>query len=192
MRRPFFRYSALNRMKRDTGMRSEDILTLLSLWDAQQRHNKEASPYYSPSSYYSQAEPYEDSVDSSDMEDKWMDEPVIPSGRYSNYYDVNSLYGDKPSHFRYSQNYPEYMADAESNYLQHLESMRRKRPWPGFGSGRYSKRFMVAKKRSDPNQYLYSQKSYKPREDLYSLSELLKASQGARDQGYPLVRRMVL
>lgn len=174
-------------------MRSEDILTLLSLWDAQQRHNKEASPYFSPSSYYNRAEPYEDTMDS-DMEDKWMDEPVVPSSRYSNYYDMNSLYGDKPSHFRYSQNYPEYLADAESNYLQNLEGMRRKRPWAGFGSGRYSKRFMVAKKRSDPNQYLYSPKMYKARDDLHSLSELLKASQGGRDQGgsRPLVRRMVL
>lgn len=174
-------------MKRDTGMRSEDILALLSLWDAQQRHNKEASSsYYNPASYYSEINPYEDAVDTSDIDEKWMDEPVVPASQYANYYD-NSM----PSHYRYSQNYPEYVSEAESNYLQHLDALRRKRQWSGFNRTQYAKRFMVAKKRSDNNQYMLSQK-FKPREDLYSLNELLKATQGGRDQGIPLVRRMIL
>lgn len=180
-------------MKRETGMSSEDLLTLLSLWEAQQHRTKKNTPsYYIPSSYYNQLDPYEEStVDNMDEDDKWLDEPVASSSHYPNYYPMNS-YGDRFSHYKYSQNYPEYIPEQPS-YLQNIDALRRKRQWGGYGNKNYiSKRFMVAKKRSEPNQYYYSQKAYKPREDLTSLSDLLKSSQSARDQGYPISRRMVL
>lgn len=187
-----FRYSTINRFKRESNMRSEDILALLSLWEAQQRRNNEqVSPNYSSDNYYNNynmADPFEDNTgdDREETDERWMEEPALPSHFTRPYYAARPSAMQPKSHYQYTHDFPEIIP-AEPAYLQNLQNLqnlRRKRQWAGFGNRNHlSKRFMVAKKRSPYN--------YRPHDDLFTLNELLRSSPN-REQGFPVSRRMVL
>lgn len=172
-------------------MRSEDILALLSLWEAQQRRNNEQSPNYPSDNFYNNynlADPFEDNTgeDREETDERWMEEPALPSHFTRPYYAARPSAMQPKSHYQYTHDFPEIIP-AEPAYLQNLQNLqnlRRKRQWAGFGNRNHlSKRFMVAKKRSPYN--------YRPHEDLFTLNELLRSSPN-RDQGFPVSRRMVL
>nr|UES72887.1 NVP-containing protein transcript a [Carausius morosus] len=165
------------RLKRDLELDPEDVLALLSLWEAE--HHKQF-PYRQEPSPWSQlngVEPSEDfetqdEDDQTNSEDDnpnaggWWDGPVYPS--------APSTY---PGHFSLEKRVPMYYpAPVPGAPFPLFPAQKREGQWGGFTK---DKRFMVSRKRQAP------------RDGVHSLAQLLNSTP-RRDPGVPVLRRMVL
>lgn len=99
---------------------------------------------------------------------------------------------DYPHHSYFSEQnrmalargYPDQMYQVDPSELaQRYEEARRKRQYAN-----KMKRFMVARKRSDGMH----QNNYRPRDDLYTLAELLRSAPRVQEQEIPVYRRLIL
>lgn len=81
--------------------------------------------------------------------------------------------------------YPDMYQVGPAELAQRYEEARRKRQYAN-----KMKRFMVARKRSDG--MMSHQNNYRPRDDLYTLAELLRSAPRVQEQDIPVYRRLIL
>lgn len=117
--------------------------------------------------------------------DIWFNEPIVlgvPSAAHD--YPHHSYFSEQ-NRMALARGYPDGMYQVDPNELaQRYEEARRKRNYAN-----KMKRFMVARKRSDgPIQ----QNSYRPRNDLYTLAELLRSAPRVQEEDVPIYRRLIL
>lgn len=159
--------SVFSRLKRETELSPEDMLTILTL--LQNEHQPQ------PSSYSRNAWQNYDNLDLDrsdetpygDEEEHWLNSPVYPH--------VSSH--PKPLSSQY--------------YYEHEPQLYDKRnlgQWGGFSDNK-KKRFMVAKKRSDPTRDLRMLNGPANRNEYYTLAQLLNSQ---REPTVPVYRRMML
>lgn len=174
------------RLKREIdGNPEDDLFDLISLWEAERKYNKYNHKNRPEYQYPQQADVSDDS-DAEDSEETWLEAPVYPKGH-------NSRYAQTPQLLNVQS--PYYYDTKDSYYRQPGQAQQfPKRQWGGFGDRR--KRFMVARKRSDPTHELRyltgSNYNHVNRDDnIYTLAQLLGNSQ-QRDPNVPLYHRAVL
>ncbi|XP_069682863.1 prohormone-2-like isoform X4 [Periplaneta americana] len=170
--------SSRSRLKRDLGLDPEDVLTVLSLWEAEHRAKAESNPGLDPSwfTYYGldTAEPFrddedegeEDEEDTSPIDGGWLEGPVAHPSSTPHRYRLERRGGYYYPMLTSPQQYPLYPA-------QKRDSSQ----WGGFAK---DKRFMVSRKRQVTS----------PRDEVQTLAQLL--NHPYRDPGVPLYRRVVL
>ncbi|XP_069682861.1 prohormone-2-like isoform X2 [Periplaneta americana] len=137
--------SSRSRLKRDLGLDPEDVLTVLSLWEAEHRAKAESNPGLDPSwfTYYGldTAEPFrddedegeEDEEDTSPIDGGWLEGPVAHPSSTPHRYRLERRGGYYYPMLTSPQQYPLYPA-------QKRDSSQ----WGGFAK---DKRFMVSRKR---------------------------------------------
>ncbi|PSN51579.1 hypothetical protein C0J52_17889 [Blattella germanica] len=157
--------SSRSRLKRDLELDPEDVLTVLSLWEAEHRAKSENNPSIDPSwfSYYGLDTPdpfqeeeleNEEDDDSSQIDGGWLEGPVAHPSSSSHRYRLERRGG-----YYYPLQYPYPTQKRDSSQ------------WGGFAK---DKRFMVST----------------PRDEVQTLAQLL--NHPYRDPGVPLYRRVVL
>lgn len=176
------------RRKRDSGLSAADVRALLNLWEAQERRKQEWNAnQWAADHYYGRANPEEEQPEVDENGEIWYNEPVVIAPREREY----------PHHSYFSEQnrmtplpvnhpYPDiYQVGPNPNELaQRYEEARRKRQYAN-----KMKRFMVARKRSDG---MMNQANYRPRDDLYTLAELLRSAPRVQEQDIPVYRRLIL
>lgn len=170
-----------SRRKRDSGLSAADVRALLNLWEAQERRKQEWNAnQWAADHYYGRTNSMDD--DQPELEDSdevWYNEPVIVGPRE---HEPHHSYFSEQNRLALARNYPDtYQMDPE--VAQRFEDVRRKRQYNKV------KRFMVARKRSDG---MVHQNSYRPRDDLYTLAELLRSAPRVQEQDIPVYRRLIL
>lgn len=118
--------------------------------------------------------------------DIWYNEPVVIAPRERDY--PHHSYFSEQNRVAVPRPYPEMypMNQMSPNELaQRYEEVRRKRQYAN-----KMKRFMVARKRSDSG--MIQQNNYRPRDDLYTLAELLRSAPRVQEQDIPVYRRLIL
>lgn len=114
----------------------------------------------------------------------WYNEPVVLGPRVQDY--PRHSYFSEQNRMALARGYPGpdmYQVDP-SELAQRYEEVRRKRQYAN-----KVKRFMVARKRSDGMAH---QNNYRPRDDLYTLAELLRSAPRVQEQDIPVYRRLIL
>ncbi|GBP40057.1 Putative neuropeptide precursor protein [Eumeta japonica] len=168
-----------NRRKRDSGLSAADVRALLTLWEAQEHRKQELNAGQWPERYYGRAE--DDQSDVDENGDIWYNEPVVIGGRERDY--PHHSYFSEQNRMALAHGYPDMYSQVDPELAQRYEEARRKRQYAKV------KRFMVARKRSD---VMPRQNSYRPRDDLYTLAELLRSAPRMQEQDVPVYRRLIL
>ncbi|KAJ2945702.1 hypothetical protein O0L34_g544 [Tuta absoluta] len=175
-----------DRRKRDSGLSAADVRALLNLWEAQERRKQEYANQWAANRYYGQVNSEEDQPDV-DENEVWYNEPVV-MGPHERDYPHRSYFSEQ-NRMALARGYPDWsqVAQVDPSELAHryeLEDARRKRLYAN-----KVKRFMVARKRSDGMMH---QNNYRPRDDLYTLAELLRSAPRVQEQDIPVYRRLIL
>ncbi|CAG9112067.1 unnamed protein product [Plutella xylostella] len=183
-----FRPLTNDRRKRDSGLSAADVRALLNLWEAQERRKQEYANQWAADRYYGHmGAPItdDDQAEVDENGDIWYNEPVVIGPQQRDYPAVS------PRHSYFSeqnrmvgQGYPGMYQVDPNELAQRYEEARRKRQYAN-----KMKRFMVARKRSDGSAH---QNSYRPRDDLYTLAELLRSAPRVQEQDIPVYRRLIL
>ncbi|PNF25072.1 hypothetical protein B7P43_G02037 [Cryptotermes secundus] len=171
--------SSRARLKRDLGLDPEDVLTVLSLWEAEHRikadNNQRLDPawfsYYgldTPESFRGEEgdEGGEDDEDTSQIDGGWLEGPVSNPSATPHRYRLERRGGYYYPMLSTPQQYPMYPAQ--------------KRDSSQWGGSAKDKRFMVSRKRQ----------VISPRDEVQVLTQLL--DHPYRDPGVPLYRRVLL
>ncbi|CAK1555690.1 unnamed protein product [Leptosia nina] len=172
------------RRKRDSGLSAADVRALLNMWEAQERRKQEwnanrwaADRYYGHVNNLDEEQPEVD-----ENGDVWYNEPVVVGGRERDY--PRHSYFSEQNRMALAQGLPELYQVDPNEVARRYEEARRKRMYAN-----RMKRFMVARKRSDGMAH---QNNYRPRDDLYTLAELLRSSPRVQEQDLPVYRRLIL
>lgn len=167
-----------DRRKRDSGLSAADVRALLNLWEAQERRKQEWNANQWADRYYGRVNSLEeDQPEVDENGDVWYNEPVALGPRER----------DFPRHSYFSEQNRMALGRGMSDIYQVdpnelAQEARRKRMYMN-----KVKRFMVARKRSDMHQ-----NDYRPRDDLYTLAELLRSAPRVQEQDIPVYRRLIL
>ncbi|XP_050348091.1 putative neuropeptide precursor protein isoform X2 [Nymphalis io] len=173
--------SVSERRKRDSGLSAADVRALLNFWEAQERRKQDLHaasrnaevPYYGNINTLDLGQPEVDEVG-----DIWLrDEGAIDPRERD--YPRQSYFSEQN---RVGVGLPEIYPVDPNELMQRYEEARRKRMYVN-----KMKRFMVARKRSDMHQ-----NNYRPRDDLYTLAELLRSAPRVQEQDIPVYRRLIL
>lgn len=179
------RPQVIERRKRDSGLSAADVRALLNLWEAQERRKQEYANQWASDHYYSHI-PEEEPAEVDENGDIWYNEPVAvespPSAARD--YPHHSFFSEQ-NRMALPRGYPDAVYQVDPNELaQRYEEARRKRNYAN-----KMKRMMVARKRSEsPMQ----PGGYGPRNDLFTLAELLRSAPRAQEEEVPLYRHLVL
>ncbi|XP_073961429.1 putative neuropeptide precursor protein isoform X2 [Choristoneura fumiferana] len=176
------------RRKRDSGLSAADVRALLNLWEAQERRKQEQqwnANQWTADRYYGHINPVEDEQPQVDENgDVWYNEPVVintPEREYPHH----SSYFSEQNRMALSRGYPDVYPVDPAELAQRYEEARRKRQYAN-----KMKRFMVARKRSDG--LMRQPNNVRPRDDLYTLAELLRSAPRVQEQDIPVYRRLIL
>ncbi|CAG9788788.1 unnamed protein product [Diatraea saccharalis] len=171
------------RRKRDSGLSAADVRALLNLWEAQERRKQEYNNQWAADRYYGRMNDAEDDQPEVDENgDIWYNEPVVIGPRERDF--PHHSYFSEQNRMALARGYPDMYQVDPSELAQRYEEARRKRQYAN-----KMKRFMVARKRSDN---LMHQSNYRPRDDLYTLAELLRSAPRVQEQDIPVYRRLIL
>lgn len=169
------------RRKRDSELSAADVRALLNLWEAQERRKQEWNAnQWAADRYYGQVNTQDEQPEVDENGDIWYNEPVVIAPRERDY-PHHSYFSEQN---RLSRGYPDLYQVDPNELAQRYEEARRKRQYAN-----KMKRFMVAKKRSDG---MMRQNNYRPRDDLYTLAELLRSAPRVQEQDIPVYRRLIL
>lgn len=179
-----FRPAISERRKRDSGLSAADVRALLTLWEAQERRKQEWNAnQWAADHYYGRGNSDEDQADVDENGDVWYNEPVVIGPRERDYSPHHSYFSEQ-NRMALAQGYPGMYQVDPAELAQKYEEARRKRNYTT-----KMKRFMVARKRSDGMMH---QNNYRPRDDLYTLAELLRSAPRVQEQDIPVYRRLIL
>lgn len=170
------------RRKRDSGLSAADVRALLNLWEAQERRKQEYANQFAADRYYGRVNPDEEQPEVDENGDLWYNEPVV-IGPHDRDYPHHSYFSEQ-NRMALARGYPDLYQVGPNELAQRYEEARRKRQYAN-----KMKRFMVAKKRSDNMMH---QNNYRPRDDLYTLAELLRSAPRVQEQDIPVYRRLIL
>ncbi|CAB3230902.1 unnamed protein product [Arctia plantaginis] len=171
------------RRKRDSGLSAADVRALLNLWEAQERKKQEWNAnQWAADRYYGRVNTEDDQPEVDENGDIWYKEPVVTAPREQEY--PHHSYFSEQKHMGLARGYPEMYPVGPAELAQRYEEARRKRQYAN-----KMKRFMVARKRSDGVMH---QNTYRPRDDLYTLAELLRSAPRVQEQDIPVYRRLIL
>lgn len=173
------------RRKRDSGLSAADVRALLNLWEAQERRKQEWNAnQWAADRYYGRVntavEDEQPEVDENG--DIWYNEPVVLGPRERDY--PHHSYFSEQNRMALARGFPDMYQVDPAELAQRYEEARRKRQYAN-----KVKRFMVARKRSDGMMH---QNNYRPRDDLYTLAELLRSAPRVQEQEIPVYRRLIL
>ncbi|XP_013189722.2 putative neuropeptide precursor protein isoform X2 [Amyelois transitella] len=174
----------MGRRKRDSSLSAADVRALLNLWEAQERRKQEWNAnQWAADHYYGRVNPVdEDQPEVDENGDIWFNEPLLVGAREHDY--PHHSYFSEQNRIALNRGFPDmYQADP-NEIAQRFEEARRKRQYAN-----KVKRFMVARKRSDGMMH---QNNYRPRDDLYTLAELLRSAPRVQEQDMPVYRRLIL
>ncbi|XP_041981988.1 putative neuropeptide precursor protein [Aricia agestis] len=173
-----------DRRKRDSGLSAADVRALLSLWEAQERRKQEWNAnQWAAENYYNRMNSMEDDQPEVDENgDIWYNEPVVLGPREREY--PRHSYFSEQNRMALAHGMPDIYQIDPNELAQKYEESRRKRMYAN-----KMKRFMVARKRSDGMMH---QNAYRPRDDLYTLAELLRSAPRVQEQDIPVYRRLIL
>lgn len=167
------------RRKRDSGLSAADVRALLNLWEAQERRKQEWNANQWADRYYGRANSLEeDQPEVDENGDVWYNEPVALGPRERDF--PRHSYFSEQNRMALGQGILSDIYQVNPNEL--AQEARRKRMYMN-----KVKRFMVARKRSDMHQ-----NDYRPRDDLYTLAELLRSAPRVQEQDIPVYRRLIL
>ncbi|XP_049875707.1 putative neuropeptide precursor protein isoform X2 [Pectinophora gossypiella] len=171
------------RRKRDSGLSAADVRALLNLWEAQERRKQEWNAnQWAADHYYNRVASDEDQPEVDENGDVWYNEPVVMGPRDRDY--PHHSYFSEQNRMALARGYPDIYQVDPAELAQRYEEARRKRQYAN-----KVKRFMVARKRSDGMAH---QNTYRPRDDLYTLAELLRSAPRVQEQDIPVYRRLIL
>ncbi|XP_028173908.1 putative neuropeptide precursor protein isoform X1 [Ostrinia nubilalis] len=171
------------RRKRDSGLSAADVRALLNLWEAQERRKQEYNNQWAADHYYGRMNGAdEDQPEVDENGDIWYNEPVVIGPRERDY--PHHSYFSEQNRMALARGYPDMYQVDPNELAQRYEEARRKRQYAN-----KVKRFMVARKRSDGMAH---QNNYRPRDDLYTLAELLRSAPRVQEQDIPVYRRLIL
>ncbi|XP_072944905.1 putative neuropeptide precursor protein isoform X2 [Epargyreus clarus] len=172
------------RRKRDSGLSAADVRALLNLWEAQERRKQEWNAnQWAADRYYGRMNSLEDDQPEVDENgDLWYNEPVVIGQREREY--PHRSYFSEQNRMALARGMPDMYQVDPNELAQRYEEARRKRQYAN-----KMKRFMVARKRSDNMMH---QNNYRPRDDLYTLAELLRSAPRVQEQDIPVYRRLIL
>ncbi|XP_023937144.1 putative neuropeptide precursor protein [Bicyclus anynana] len=166
------------RRKRDSGLSAADVRALLNLWEAQERRKQEWNANQWADRYYGRVNSLdEDQPEVDENGDVWYNEPVVLGAREREY--PRHSYFSEQNRMALGRGLPD-IYPVDPNEL--AQEARRKRMYMN-----KVKRFMVARKRSDMHQ-----NNYRPRDDLYTLAELLRSAPRVQEQDIPVYRRLIM
>ncbi|XP_026321329.1 putative neuropeptide precursor protein isoform X3 [Hyposmocoma kahamanoa] len=173
------------RRKRDSGLSAADVRALLNLWEAQERRKQEWNAnQWAADHYYGRVGSDEDQPEVDESGDVWYNEPVVISPHERDY--PHHSYFSEQNRMALAHGYPDLYQVDPTELAQRYEEARRKRQY----ANNKVKRFMVARKRSDA--MMMHQNNYRPRDDLYTLAELLRSGPRVQEQDIPVYRRLIL
>lgn len=173
------------RRKRDSGLSAADVRALLNLWEAQERRKQEWNAnQWAADHYYGRVGSDEDQPEVDENGDVWYNEPVV-IGPHERDYPHHSYFSEQ-NRMALAHGYPDLYQVDPTELAQRYEEARRKRQY----ANNKVKRFMVARKRSDA--MMMHQNNYRPRDDLYTLAELLRSGPRVQEQDIPVYRRLIL
>lgn len=173
------------RRKRDSGLSAADVRALLNLWEAQERRKQEWNAnQWAADHYYGRVGSDEDQPEVDENGDVWYNEPVVISPHERDY--PHHSYFSEQNRMALAHGYPDLYQVDPTELAQRYEEARRKRQY----ANNKVKRFMVARKRSDA--MMMHQNNYRPRDDLYTLAELLRSGPRVQEQDIPVYRRLIL
>ncbi|XP_046969760.1 putative neuropeptide precursor protein isoform X1 [Vanessa cardui] len=175
--------SVSERRKRDSGLSAADVRALLNFWEAQERRKQDLHaasrnaeiPYYGNVNTLDLGQPEVDEVG-----DIWLRDDGAIDPRERDY--PRQSYFSEQNRVGLPMGLPEIYPVDPNELMQRYEEARRKRMYVN-----KMKRFMVARKRSDMHQ-----NNYRPRDDLYTLAELLRSAPRVQEQDIPVYRRLIL
>ncbi|CAG4952344.1 unnamed protein product [Colias eurytheme] len=172
------------RRKRDSGLSAADVRALLNMWEAQERRKQEWNAnHWTPNGYYGHVNTLDEEQPEVDENgDVWYNEPVVIGARERDY--PRHSYFSEQNRMALAQGLPDLYQVDPNEVARRYEEARRKRMYAN-----RMKRFMVARKRSDG---MIHQNNYRPRDDLYTLAELLRSSPRVQEQDLPVYRRLIL
>ncbi|KAG6445102.1 hypothetical protein O3G_MSEX003719 [Manduca sexta] len=175
------------RRKRDSGLSAADVRALLNLWETQERRKQEWNAnQWAADRYYGRMNTDDEQPEIDENGDIWFNEPVLTNvaiaPRDRDY--PHHSYFSEQNRMAMSRGYPEIYPVQPNELVQRYEEARRKRQYTN-----KMKRFMVARKRSDGMMH---QNNYRPRDDLYTLAELLRSAPRVQEQDIPVYRRLIL
>lgn len=171
------------RRKRDSGLSAADVRALLNLWEAQERRKQEWNAnQWAADRYYGRVNTEDDQAEVDPNGDIWYNEPVVLTPRERDY--PQQSYFSEQNRMALARGYPDLYQVGPNELAQRYEEARRKRQYAN-----KMKRFMVARKRSDGMMH---QNNYQPRDDLYTLAELLRSAPRVQEQDIPVYRRLIL
>ncbi|XP_038222746.1 putative neuropeptide precursor protein isoform X4 [Zerene cesonia] len=172
------------RRKRDSGLSAADVRALLNMWEAQERRKQEWNAnHWTPDRYYGHVNTLDEEQPEVDENgDVWYNEPVVLGARERDY--PRHSYFSEQNRMALAQGLPDLYQVDPNEVARRYEEARRKRMYAN-----RMKRFMVARKRSDG---MIHQNNYRPRDDLYTLAELLRSSPRVQEQDLPVYQRLIL
>lgn len=177
-----------DRRKRDSGLSAADVRALLNLWEAQERRKQEwnANRWAAATEHngwYNRMNALDDEQPEVDENgDVWYNEPVVVGPRERDF--PRHSYFSEQNRMALTHGLPDLYQVDPNEMAQRYEEARRKRQYAN-----KMKRFMVARKRSDGMMH---QNNYRPRDDLYTLAELLRSAPRVQEQDIPVYRRLIL
>lgn len=173
----------VERRKRDSGLSAADVRALLGLWEAQEQRKQEWNAnQWAANHYYGRVNSDEDQPEVDENGDVWFNEPVVMGPRDRDY--PHHSYFSEQNRMALAHGYPDLYQVDPAELAQRYEEARRKRQYAA-----KVKRFMVTRKRSDGMAH---QNNYRPRDDLYTLAELLRSAPRVQEQDIPVYRRLIL
>lgn len=175
------------RRKRDSGLSAADVRALLNLWETQERRKQEWNAnQWAADRYYGRMNNDDEQPEVDENGDIWFNEPLLTNvalaPRDRDY--PHHSYFSEQNRMAMNRGYPEIYPVQPNELVQRYEEARRKRQYTN-----KMKRFMVARKRSDG---MIHQNNYRPRDDLYTLAELLRSAPRVQEQDIPVYRRLIL
>ncbi|OWR51862.1 putative neuropeptide precursor protein precursor [Danaus plexippus plexippus] len=168
------------RRKRDSGLSAAEVRALLNLWEAQERRKQEWNANQWADRYYGHVNTLVEDQPDVEEEGVWYNDPMVMGPRDRDY--PRHSYFSEQNRLALAHGLPEIYQVDPNELAQRYEEARRKRMYAN-----KVKRFMVARKRSDMHQ-----NNYRPRDDLYTLAELLRSSPRVQEQDIPVYRRLIL
>lgn len=153
------------------------------MWEAQERKKQEWNAnQWAADRYYGRVNTEDDQPEVDENGDIWYKEPIVTAPREQEY--PHHSYFSEQKHMGLARGYPDMYPVGPAELAQRYEEARRKRQYAN-----KMKRFMVARKRSDGMMH---QNIYRPRDDLYTLAELLRSAPRVQEQDIPVYRRLIL
>lgn len=169
----------MERRKRDSGLTTSDVQALLNIWENQERRKQEYANQWAADRFYTNDD---DQTEVDEDGNIWYNEPLANPAKRD--YPRHSYFSEQNRLALAQQGYPDMYEVNPSDLAQRYEEVRRKRQYAN-----KVKRFMVARKRSDG---MLRQNNYQPRDDLYTLAELLRTAPRVQEQDIPVYRRLIL